>query len=81
MKAPPLIVEPAMNLRAADRPAWDRFVLGLGDYAHGLAIGLAHTDPALLARQQGYAAALLDLWQVLDKIEEHYEKLNQGRKP
>jgi hypothetical protein len=75
MKAPPQIVDPGMDLRAASRGAWDAFVLGLGDYAHGLTIALAHTDPSLLARQQGYCAALLDLHSVLEKIEKHHENL------
>lgn len=79
MKAPPQIIEPGMDLRGAARGAWDSFVVGLGDYAHGLTIGLAHTDPALLARQQGYCAALLDLHKVLEKIEEHHENLTRKK--
>ena len=75
MKAPAGIVEPAMALRAADRMAWDAFVESFREHAYAQTIELASVDPGLLARQQGYCAALLDVHSLLSKIDKHFQDL------
>jgi len=74
MKASLEITERGMELRAANRQAWDGLVSALGLHARSLAVSLAHVDPSLLARQQGYCAALLDLHDVLREVEKSHAK-------
>jgi len=77
------LVQSAMMIREASPQAWDNFLMSLREYSGALNVELVRAEPAQLARSQGMAMAIQDLFSTLFKAPETYDKkraLQQGRK-